>query len=243
MRKSMKKNPEEAVQMAAEDHLDVYARRSVLHVGDTILTFQEGAQSAATKKRYRRICDAFKSGYLVKVLQDVQSGKVDLSLMPDLDAKLLKQIVDGVSENEGRAVACICFLQLAIKSIELEQSVRLHKGGPAGRGFSWVEGISMRSLDSKYASKFLRDNHLMSINSFGAMMTKTSIYLMSFDEWSRFQSGNVAKKERQKLANSWLVAVAESFGRRRLSLASIDEPCETWLKDLIKWLETVATAK
>jgi len=443
MKKSAK-NVAKNMSQAAEDHLDFYAKRSVLHIGDITLTFQEGTQSASTKKRYRRICDAFKSGYLLKVLQDVQSGKINLSSVSDADAKLLKQIVDGVSENEGRAVVCICFLQLAIKSIEPEQSIRLHKGGSTSRGFSWVEGISMRSLDSKYTSKFLRDNHLMSMNSFGAMMTrsfaenypysglykasikgpsaawirlvdsielgktnpslalaymmallknrsdafnalsdkacslanactalsfdevreglskfidhttysaralevvmhglmqalqgmdslednqvsplcqmrtankkagsigdieiknvdgevveawdakygkpylwdelvelgeklenvhsvtkagfvvdkkpdlradildrkseierltKTSIYLMSFDEWSRFQAGNVAKKDRMKLSNLWLVAVAESFGRKRLPLAPIDEPCETWLKDLISWLETVA---
>ncbi len=428
-----------------EDHLDVYAQKSILHIGNTVLTFQEGTQSAATKKRYRRICDAFESGYLLKVLKDVQAGKIDLSAVPNDDAKLLKRIVDGVSENEGRAIVCICFLQLAIKSIEPTQSIRLHKGG--SKGFSWVDGISMRSLDSRYTSKFLRDNHLMSMNSFGAMMTrsfaenypysglykasikgpadswirivdsielgstnpnlalaymmallknrsdafnalsdracllakecqmlsfdevraglsefidhttysaralevvmhglmqalqelnsledyqvsplcqmrtankkagsigdieiknldgdvveawdakygkpylwdelaelgeklehahsvtkagfvvdkkpdlradildrkseieqqtKTSVYLMSFDEWSRFQSGNVAKKDKVKLAKAWLVAVAESFGRKRLSLAPIDEPCEKWLYDLISWLETFASKK
>ena len=72
--------------------------------------------------------------------------------------------------------------------------------------------------------------------------TKTSVYLMSFDEWSRFQSGNVMKKDRAALANAWLVAVAESFGRKRLSLAPIDEPCEKWLSDLISWLDTAVSA-
>lgn len=426
-----------------EDHLDVYAEKSVLHVGNTAMTFQEGAQSASTKRRYRRICDAFESGYLLKTLQDVQAGRIELSAIPRVDAELLNQIVNGVTGNEGRAVACICFLQLAIKSIEPTQSIRLHKGGPSGKGFSWVEGISMRSLDSKYTSKFLRDNHLMSMNSYGAMMTrsfaenypysglykasikgpaaawiklvnsvelgetdphlalsylmallknrsdaftalseklcslakscgsltfdqvrdglsdfidrttysaralevvmhglmqalqelnsldgnqvaplcqmrtankkagstgdieirnlddevveawdakygkpylwdelvelgekleqshameragfvvdrkpdlradildrkteieratKTSIYLMSFDEWARFQSGNVSEHDRVKLANAWLTAVAESFGRKRLAVAPIDEPCETWIKDLTSWLENV----
>lgn len=444
MKKQKKEGAGKAERNMQEDHLDVYAQKSILHIGKMTLTFQEGAQSAAAKKRYRRICDAFESGYLLKVLGDVQSGKVDLSLVSSGDAKLLKQIVDGVSENEGRAIVCICFLQLAIKSIEPAQSIRLHKGG--GKGFSWVDGISMRSLDSKYTSKFLRDNHLMSMNSFGAMMTrslaenypysglykasikgpadswiklvdsielgntnpglalaymmallknrsdafnalsdkacslakactalsfdevraglskfvdhttysaralevvmhglmqalqelnslddnqvsplcqmrtankkagsigdieiknfdgevveawdakygkpylwdelaelgeklehahsvtkagfvvdkkpdlradildrkseieqqtKTSVYLMSFDEWSRFQSGNVMKKDRAALANAWLVAVAESFGRKRLSLAPIDEPCEKWLSDLISWLDTAVSA-
>lgn len=446
MKKKTSKGPvAKAVRQTSEDHLDVYARKSILHVGNTILTFQEGAQSISTKRRYRRICDALESGFLLKTLQDVQSGKIDLSSVADTDADLLRQIVDGVSENEGRAVVCICFLQLAIKSIEPAQSIRLHKGG--GKGFSWVEGISMRSLDSKYTSKFLRDNHLMSMNSFGAMMTrsfaenypysglykasikgpaaswlklvdsielgntnpslalaymmvllknrsdafnalsdracslaktcrelsfdevregmlnfvdhttysaralevvmhglmqalqelcaiddnqvsplcqmrtankkagsigdieirnfdgevveawdakygkpylwdelaelgeklenapsvtkagfvvdkkpdiradildrkreieqatKASVYLMSFDEWARFQSGNIAKKDRAKLANSWLIAVAESFGRKRLQLAPIDEPCEKWLNDLISWLEKITTVK
>ena len=445
MKKTSKKVTARKVK-PTEDHLDVYAQRSVLHIGNAVLTFQEGAQSASTRRRYQRICEAFEAGYLPNVLRDVQSGKIDLSAVADEDAALLRQIVDGVSENEGRAVVCICFLQLAIKSIEPAQSIRLHKGGTSNKGFSWVEGISMRSLDSKYTSKFLRDNHLMSMNSFGAMMTRslaenypysglykasikgpaaawikivdsielgetnaklalaylmallrnrsdafnalsnkacslatackslsfdqvrealakfidhttysaralevvmhglmqalselnsidgnqvaplcqmrtankkagsvgdieirnfdgevveawdakygkpylwdelvelgeklertqfvskagfvvdrkpdlradildrkreieqatnTTIYLMSFDEWARFQCGNVPKQNRASLAQAWLVAVAESFGRKRLTMAPIDEPCETWLKDLVSWLESV-TAK
>lgn len=428
----------------AENHLDIYADRSVLHVGGTALTFREGVQSEETRKRYRRICDAFESGYLQKVLHDVQSGKIDLSVLPDDVAALLTKIVDGISENEGRAVVCICFLQLAVKSIDPSQSVRLHKGGSTKKNFSWVDGISMRSLDAKYTSKFLRDNSLMSMNAFGAMMTRsfaenypysslykasirgpadswvelvdrieldtlnpalalayfmtllknrseafaelsdkacrlaratkslsfdqvreglsdfidrttysaralevvlhgllqaliqtgampdnriaplcqmrtankkagtvgdveirdfddevveawdakygkpylwdelvelgekldqatsvvkagfvvdrkpdmradildrkseieqatgTSIYLMSFEEWARFQSGNVPKDGKTALAHEWLVAVAESFGRKRLDVAPIDEPCETWLKDLIAWLESLS---
>ena len=171
MKKRITVAQDKVAQPTLEDHLDVYAKKSVLYIGNTVLTFQEGTQSASTKKRYRKICDAFESGYLLKMLQDVQSGKIDLSSVADADAKLLRQVVDGVSENEGRAIVCICFLQLAIKSIEPSQSIRLHKGG--SRGFSWVEGISMRSLDAKYTSKFLRDNHLMSMNSFGAMMTRS----------------------------------------------------------------------
>ena len=427
-----------------ENHLDVYADRSVLHVGGTALTFREGVQSEDTKKRYRRICEAFDSGYLQNLLHDVQTGKVDLSVLPDDVAALLKKIVDGISENEGRAVVCICFLQLAVKSIDSRQSVRLHKGGPTKKNFSWVDGISMRSLDAKYTSKFLRDSNLMSMNSFGAMMTrsfaenypysslykasirgpsdswvelvdrielnalnpklalaylmallknrseafaglsdracrlacaarplsfdqvreglsqfidhttysaralevvmhgllqaliqteampdcqvvplcqmrtanrkagtigdvevksfddevveawdakygkpylwdelvelgeklcqtpsvvragfvvdrkpdiradildrkskieqatKTSIYLMSFEEWARFQSGNVSADKKTSLAHEWLIAVAESFGRRRLDVAPIDEPCETWLEDLSAWLESLS---
>lgn len=423
-----------------ENHLDVYADRSVLHVGGTALTFREGVQSEDTKKRYRRICEAFDSGYLQNILHDVQTGKVDLSVLPDDVTALLKKIVDGISENEGRAVVCVCFLQLAVKSIDSRQSVRLHKGGPTKKNFSWVDGISMRSLDSKYTSKFLRDSNLMSMNSFGAMMTKSfaenypysslykasirgpadswvelvdqielnalnpklalaylmtllknrseafsgladktcrlayaakplsfdqvreglsnfidhttysaralevvmhgllqaliqtgampdcrvaplcqmrtanrkagtigdvevksfddevveawdakygkpylwdelvelgeklcratsvvragfvvdrrpdiradildrkskieqatkaSIYLMSFEEWARFQSGNVPEGKKNSLAHEWLIAVAESFGRRRLDVAPIDEPCETWLEDLCAWL-------
>lgn len=438
-------NGKEAAMGLPENHLDVYEGKSILHMGGETLTFLEGAQSKATKTRYRRICDAFESGFLQKTLHDVQAGKIDLSALPKEDAELLTQIVEGVSENEGRAIVCICFLQLAIKSVEPGQSIRLHKGGPSGKGFSWVDGISMRTLDSKYTSKFLRDNHLMSMNSYGAMMTRslaenypysslykasikgpvgawktlvdsielgktnpnlslayvmallknrtdafnalsdracslakdaasltfeqirdgllrfidcttysaralevvmhglmqalqemgatgdgelsplsqmrtankkagtigdieiadsdgevieawdakygkpylwdelvelgeklskaktveragfvvdkkpdlradildrkseieresgTSVYLMSFDEWVRFQSGNIPRGERAKLAHAWLSAVVESFGRKRLNFAPIDEPCEKWLTDLIAWIEAATS--
>ncbi len=61
-----------------------------------------------------------------------------------------------------------------------------------------------------------------------------------FEEWARFQSGNVPKDGKSALAHEWLVAVAESFGRKRLDVAPIDEPCETWLKDLTAWLESLS---
>lgn len=54
-----------------------------------------------------------------------------------------------------------------------EQSIRLHKGTTRNGSFSWVDGISMRTLDSNYNTPFLRQNGLLNVNKFGVFMTRS----------------------------------------------------------------------
>lgn len=67
----------------------------------------------------------------------------------------------------------LAILQLTVKSIIPEQSIRLHKGGSGTRDFSWKEGIPMRNLDTNYITPVLRKFDLLKINKFGFMMTRT----------------------------------------------------------------------
>ena len=64
-------------------------------------------------------------------------------------------------------------MQLVIKSIIPEQSIRLHKGAVKKGTFSWVDGISMRTIDSNYITPFLREESLLNINKYGIMMTRS----------------------------------------------------------------------
>ena len=158
-----------------EKHLDVYANRSELFLGaeSPAAVFPEGPQDEATQKRYRKIVEAFRSGFLEKTYRESVTGRHDLSQLPDDVRDHLKNMVSSISASGGRALVGLVFLQLAVKAIAPKQSVRLHKGGPAIKDFSWKQGISLRTLDKDFSSAFLRDNKLLEINRDGVMMTRT----------------------------------------------------------------------
>ena len=78
-----------------------------------------------------------------------------------------------MTSEVGRALVGVTLLQLAIKSITPEQSIRLHKGTTRKGSFSWVDGISMRTLDANYTTPFLREKGLLNINKFGVFMTRS----------------------------------------------------------------------
>lgn len=253
-------------------------------------------------------------------------------------------MVDGITSEVGRALVGLAFLQLTIKSIAPDQNIRLHKGTTRRGSFSWVEGISMRTIDSKYITPFLRERLLVSFvhstdysarafeitmhGLFQAMdelhflggadvvplsqmrsankkhgnvgdieltennvifeswdakygkpylrdeleelrdkllthpdckiagfvadsavdlrrgitsrkneieaETSTEIYLLSFDQWVDHEVAPLTGEQKNTLGRRWLAAVVESFAQRRPQLAPIDEPCDAWLRDLIK---------
>jgi hypothetical protein len=155
-----------------EEHLDVYKNRSVLYSKDTSTTFLEGRQSEDAKKRYEAIVKAFDAGFYPKAMEDIPTVLMQESLSEEYK-NLIKSLVDGLTSEVGRALVGLSCLQLAIKSISHEQSVRLHKGGQRQSGFSWQEGISMRTLDNRYNTPFLREYGLLNMNKDGIMMTRS----------------------------------------------------------------------
>lgn len=131
--------------------------------------FMEGKPNKEAIARLAKIKAGFNSGFLVQSLEESKMFKAPGSLSQEI-IDSCDELVDGVSQELGRALMGISILQMAIKSIEPAQSVRLHKGGSGE--FSWVEGISMRTLDSSFLIPFLRANSLLSINSYGVFMTR-----------------------------------------------------------------------
>ena len=158
-----------------EKHLNVYRDRSELFLGaeKPSVVFPEGPQDEETQKRYRKIVEAFRAGFLDKIYRETETGKYDLSRLPDNVCAHLKNMVGAISASGGRALTGLVFLQLAVKAIAPKQSIRLHKGGGTTSDFSWRQGISLRSLDKDFSSVFLRDNKLLEINRDGVMMTRT----------------------------------------------------------------------
>lgn len=154
-----------------EKHLDVYEDRYELHQNGETIVYYQGVQDQATQRRYALINQTLAEGYLERKFSAVQTA--DFSGLSERNKTLLRNMVDGITSEVGRALVGLAFLQLTIKSIAPQQSVRLHKGTTRRGSFSWVEGISMRTIDSTYNTPFLREHGLLSLNKFGLFMTRS----------------------------------------------------------------------
>ncbi len=85
----------------------------------------------------------------------------------------LKNLVDSLTSEVGRALIGLTIIQLSIKAIEPAQSIRLHKGSRTKSNFSWQDGIPMRVLDKQYITPVLRRYDLLRLNADGIMMTRS----------------------------------------------------------------------
>ncbi len=159
-----------------ELHLRVYTNRSELVLADgTIQYFQEGGMNQAAKIRYKKIAVELSTGYLERQILFCRdySSNIDFLILNQTHKYLLDRLVQSVTSEVGRALVGLSILQLCIKAIEPEQSIRLHKGSTATRDFSWCDGISMRSLDKQYITPVLRKYELLRLNADGFMMTRS----------------------------------------------------------------------
>ena len=152
-------------------HLEVYLDRYELHQNGVVTTYYEGFQNVATQQRYEKINMELADGYLYKIMAKLQN--VDFAELSDDNKVLLRRLVNGITSEVGRALVGVAFLQLTIKSITPDQSIRLHKGTTRRGSFSWVDGISMRTIDSTYSTPFLREQGLLNVNKFGVFMTRS----------------------------------------------------------------------
>lgn len=157
-------------------HLRVYENRSEYFLGGkAVLTFHEGPMSDAAKFRYGIIKKAFATGFLDNEIKSLKSGVVvsDLTKVDEITQLSLQRLVSDLTSEAGRALIGLCVLQLCIKSIAPDQSVRLHKSAVRKGSFSWREGVPMRSLDSTFITPALRQHDLLLLNSYGFMMTRS----------------------------------------------------------------------
>lgn len=154
-----------------EIHLDVYSDRSELHLADHVMVYKEGFQNAETQRRYELINSALSGGFLERKIAHLEDETFEG--LSDENKVLLRDLVEGITSEVGRALVGVAFLQLAIKAIVPEQSIRLHKGTTRRGSFSWVDGISMRTIDSSYITPFLRQYGLLNVNKYGVFMTRS----------------------------------------------------------------------
>lgn len=157
-----------------ESYLTIYDTRSVLNSenGDTA-EFEEGKVSDGAKLRIANIRKALESGFLEEIIKKTIDQDVEIDDFSPEHLLTLRNLVDSVTSEVGRAIIGLTVLQLTIKSIEPTQSIRLHKASNSSKSFSWKEGIPMRTIDQNYITPVLRKFNLLKLNSFGFMMTRT----------------------------------------------------------------------
>lgn len=159
-----------------QKHLRVFEDRSEYHAGDgEPETFHEGAISNNARKRIKRVKDAFEDGFLDKLIETLLSGaeQPNTSCISNDAETCVNGLVDSLTSEVGRALIGLSVMQLCVKSIESDQNIRLHKGSVNRASFSWVEGISMRTLDKNYVTPTLRKHGLLRLNADGFMMTRS----------------------------------------------------------------------
>ncbi len=224
------------------EHLRVYADKSEFHSEDgRVEIYPEGPLTKEAKQRQLRIISAFNEGFLANTIQDLMSGKetIDLNSLSNDTVSAIDDLVDSVTSEIGRALIGLSVMQLAIKSIEPAQSIRLHKGGQGGRDFSWSEGISMRTLDKKYVTPVLRQFDLLRLNADGFMMTRTlaenypytTLYKAKIrgakDNWlvlvDEIEAGKACPVQSLRYLLSKLLNAAEDFSREANELIELLE--------------------
>lgn len=149
-----------------EEHLRIYLNKSILFHSDGQEIFLEGSPSPEAKNRVKKIKSALNNGFLQQEIDICKNTEFDISDINIDYINDLQKLVNSITSEVGRAVVGLMVLQLTIKCICPEQSIRLHKT-------SWREGIAMRSLDASYNTPVLRENGLLSVNKFGVFMTRT----------------------------------------------------------------------
>ena len=132
--------------------------------------FDEGPPTESAKQRLKQIREQLQAGWLDHLLANLPQAADTIEVEESIRI-LIQQIVESITSEIGRAVTGLAILQLTVKSLVPEQSIRLHKGGRGS--FSWKEGIPMRSLDSQFITPFLRKHELLRINKYGVFMTRS----------------------------------------------------------------------
>lgn len=156
-----------------EPVLYIYSDRSILVNEDGVeYKFHEGKTSDEAKKRLLIIKKALEDGFLEKIIAECQRPDVKIAEINQEQIAVIELLVNSVTSEVGRAIVGLTILQLTVKAIIPEQSIRLHKGS-TGADFSWKEGVPMRVLDKNYITPVLRKHNLLRLNADGFMMTRS----------------------------------------------------------------------
>lgn len=158
-----------------QPHLRIFEDRSEYYAEDGYHeVFKEGINSTAAKKRAKKIRDKFADNFLEHLIKSLNKEKsIDTSQISDTAFDCVNMLVDSLTSEVGRALIGISIVQLCIKTIEPEQNIRLHKSSSNPASFSWIEGISMRTLDKNHITPTLRKYNLLKLNADGFMMTRS----------------------------------------------------------------------
>ena len=187
-----------------EKHLRVFENRSEYHTitGD-VEVFHEGMISNEAKKRIKHIKDTFQNGFLDDLISGLKEGRVvcNVEKVSTNTQTNLRELVELVTSEVGRALIGLSVMQLSIKAISPKQSIRLHKASANRGSFSWVEGVSMRTLDKEYVTPTLRKHDLVRLNADGFMMTRSLA--------ENYPYSSLYKAQLRGARDQWLAVVEE----------------------------------
>ncbi|MFX0072915.1 MAG: hypothetical protein ACFFAO_17700, partial [Candidatus Hermodarchaeota archaeon] len=224
--------------MPEEKVLKVYETRSeyVNEQGNTQI-FEEGGMSKSTLSNYKKIVKKLRDD---KYLENLIIELKEKPYIPDENEindnfstaiEHIKNIVTSITSEKGRAIGGLLVLQLAIRSICPDQSIRLHKSNKSGSSntFSWKNGLPMRVIDKNYNTPILRKYKLVRLNADGVMMTRslaenypyTLLYKAQLrgakDEWLKVidlvENNDVDSEKLLKLLISEFIQKNEDFAK------------------------------
>lgn len=166
----------DTTQANLEEHLRVFSDRSEYHQrnGD-VQIFREGPFSTAAKTRADAVRAELDDGFLDRQIEALSAGSdfPNTEKISSAASSAVRNLVATVTSEVGRALIGLTVMQLTVKALSPEQSVRLHKASGGKRNFSWVDGISLRTLDKKFVTPALRRHGLLRLNADGFMMTRS----------------------------------------------------------------------
>jgi hypothetical protein len=236
-----------------EPRLEVYIDRSILvELGGDEITFMEGAPSQSAKARLEKIKAELTAGFLRNVIRQCADPSHIIHEIDPAHKKALQDLVSSVTSEVGRAIIGLAVLQLCVKAIAPEQSIRLHKAGAGGRNFSWCEGVPMRVLDKNFITPVLRETGLLNLNADGFMMTRSlaenypysNLYKAAIRgaraEWLALVDAIENKKLRPFEALSTLILALINRSDKFKKDASI---CMTNLRSAVQEINVVSDAK
>jgi hypothetical protein len=221
-----------------EPVLYIYSDRSIFVNEDGVeYQFPEGKTSEEAKKRLATIKAALEKGFLEEIIAECQSPEVKIEKVNKEQVAVIESLVNSVTSEVGRAIVGLTILQLTVKSIIPEQSIRLHKGS-TGADFSWKEGVPMRVLDKNYITPVLRKHNLLRLNADGFMMTRS---LAENYPYSKLYKAAIrgARQEWLEITDSVERGELDSLNALKQLLIFLNNKSEAFLQLTTKAIETL----
>ncbi len=221
-----------------EPVLYIYSDRSMLVNEDGVeYKFPEGKTSEEAKKRLAIIKAALEKGFLEEIIAECQNPEVKIDKISKEQVAVIESLVNSVTSEVGRAIVGLTILQLTVKAIIPEQSIRLHKGS-TGADFSWKEGVPMRVLDKNYITPVLRKHNLLRLNADGFMMTRS---LAENYPYSKLYKAAIrgARQEWLEITDAVERGELDSLNALKQLLIFLNNKSEAFLQLTAKTMETL----
>lgn len=221
-----------------EPVLYIYSDRSMLVNEDGVeYKFPEGKTSEEAKKRLAIIKASLEKGFLEEIIAECQNPEVKIDKISKEQVAVIESLVNSVTSEVGRAIVGLTILQLTVKAIIPEQSIRLHKGS-TGADFSWKEGVPMRVLDKNYITPVLRKHNLLRLNADGFMMTRS---LAENYPYSKLYKAAIrgARQEWLEITDAVERGELDSLNALKQLLIFLNNKSEAFLQLTAKTMETL----